>query len=184
MADAYRLAASRSRRGQISGHLLTVSRGVTLTSTRFTADFFSSADPIDDAKQQYIAWQNQMISALEEIKCLDAEAAGEPATRVSARNTEIKVLLDAETACRSSAPCLGGRAASQLCQLIPNRAAAAADIAKERANPGGVVDLQKLHDLGQNVQDFDAAIAKWKTSYASLLHKPFTMAACSPLGHP
>ena len=51
---------------------------------------------------------------------------------------------------------------------------------KEKANPSGVVDLVKLHDLGQFIQDADAIIVPDKAAYTAKMHKPFTMAACVP----
>jgi hypothetical protein len=57
------------------------------------------------------------------------------------------------------------------------------DIARENSNPGGVRDLQVLHDAGVTIQNVDAQLPALKTRYAALAHKPFAPPACQTLGH-
>jgi len=52
------------------------------------------------------------------------------------------------------------------------------EIAQERRNPGGVVDLNALHDLGQRIQDIDAGLPGLKADYKAAAHKPFGEALC------
>ena len=46
-------------------------------------------------------------------------------------------------------------------------------IAKEKSNPGGVVDLQKLHDWGQTLQESQAEIDSLKPRYIAFRHHAF-----------
>ncbi len=74
--------------------------------------------------------------------------------------------LDAEEAFRSST-------ALPLCQATWGLEQAREVIAHEKANPGGVVDLEALHGAGVTVQYCTAAIAALKPAYVAFRKKPF-----------
>jgi hypothetical protein len=81
-----------------------------------------------------------------------------------------------EAACRTTDACMAGR----VCAYIADRAEALAVIAREKANPGGAVDLRLLHDQGRRVQDDEAAIARLKPQYRRARGKDFTEKQCAP----
>jgi hypothetical protein len=83
-----------------------------------------------------------------------------------------------EQTCRATPTCMGARIAVPLCQAIAIRRAAMRGIARERANPARVVDLNTLHELGQQVQEKDAIAADLKARYAAVTHKAFSEASC------
>jgi hypothetical protein len=146
-------------------------------AARFTAEWWAARDDLDAEKADYIAWQNVAIEALEEIRCLDASAVSAQAARIKSESDRIAALLDVERVCRASQSCLTGRWASKVradaCVDIAGRNLAADEIRREKANPSGVVDLVKLHGLGQALQDADARIADAKKAYVAQMHKPF-----------
>lgn len=77
-----------------------------------------------------------------------------------------------ETACRAAPDCLGPRLATRICALQAQSAELKKGIAQERANPGGVVDVVKLHDWGGQVQDADAAAKNLRAYYQATIKKP------------
>jgi hypothetical protein len=68
--------------------------------------------------------------------------------------------------------------AATICGLMQELQAAQVRIAKEKANPGGVVDLNALHTDGQMVQAYTAIIASRKPLFARDRKKPFSPAMC------
>jgi hypothetical protein len=61
-----------------------------------------------------------------------------------------------------------------LCRSIWERDSAKAEIAHERANPGGVVDLHELHVAGEDVQNQEVTIRMLSPRYAAFRGHPFT----------
>lgn len=86
--------------------------------------------------------------------------------------------IAAEETCRKSPECLGARLAKPLCETIEERRQLEKDLARERANPAGVVNLNYLHQLGSAMQDADRKIADLKKDYAVTTKRPFSDAAC------
>ena len=84
-----------------------------------------------------------------------------------------------ELKCRASNACMASRVAAQVCATIADKREALAQIAAERRNPGAVVDLSTLHDLGERVQSDDATIAQARARYASLAGHAFSEALCA-----
>jgi hypothetical protein len=56
---------------------------------------------------------------------------------------------------------------------MTDRQEAKRQIAHEKSNPGGVVDLVMLHDLGERMQMDDNNIANLKSQYLATAHRPF-----------
>jgi len=125
---------------------------------------------------------------VQEVQRLVAEAAcpnegrldllAELAGRVEAWAAATEKGIQEEKACRATPSCIGGRVAKPLCEAIQRRKDLAADIARERANPAGVVNLTYLNQLGREVQDTDDEIANLKKDYASAAKKPFSESVC------
>lgn len=98
---------------------------------------------------------------------------------------ELGAAVTNEEECRTSDRCMGDR----VCETIGGKQQAEAwrklslqGIAQEKANPSGVVNLVRLHDLGQDVQNAEAqmraadvAIVASKAQFAAARHKPFTL---------
>lgn len=101
--------------------------------------------------------------ALSEKELAAAKALDARATKWLADET---VLLDAEEKGREEI-------VVPLCQatwLVDNMRIA---IAKERANPGGVVNLQLLHELGAAMQDAQATVTALRPQYQAFRHHAF-----------
>jgi hypothetical protein len=60
-----------------------------------------------------------------------------------------------------------------LCEATWMRDNARESIKQEKANPGGVVDLEKLHGWGEAVQYAESQIAALTPRYAAFRHHPF-----------
>jgi hypothetical protein len=131
--------------------------------------------PVSECKS---AWDAQQ-------SCRTKVAAGDPRVRadqlaVKAKNeaARIESAIATELACRASASCMDHRLADPICMQLQRRRELLASIAQEKANPSGVVDLVRLHDLGEGVQDADAEIKAGKASYLATRHKAFVETFC------
>jgi len=71
-------------------------------------------------------------------------------------------------------------ALDRMCGATADRADAAAQIAAERSNAGGVVDLRRLHEAGERVRLDDAMIADVTRRYRQATGKAFPSAVCGP----
>lgn len=112
-------------------------------------------------------------------QCYDPEGTVGLAATVDAWADETEKAIQEEISCRASDECRARRIANQVCATMADKKEAQQQIATEKRNPGGVVSLRTLHDLGERVQYDDATIANLKTDYRSLAKKPFSEAACS-----
>lgn len=115
---------------------------------------------------------------VDDLRCYDAGAAAKAQADVDVWATAREKAVADEKTCRVAPACMGARVAAPLCAAIVGRRGALQDIARERANPAGVVNLSVLHDLGQQIQDDDATIADLKAKYTATTHKPFSEASC------
>jgi len=118
-------------------------------------------------------------AAVEQMRCYDATRAAQIAGNVDGIRAQIDAMIAIETKCRASAPCMATRAAATICALAAERREAAQEIQTERRNPGGVVDLVRLHNLGETVQALDGRIATAKVDYTKAARKPFTASMCT-----
>jgi hypothetical protein len=146
----------------------------------WTADRFAQSDAPDgtsggDVPREDVA---NIRAELESHRCYDEAQIAELAPLVDQASALLEKRIATETACRASRPCMATRAAAEACARVAQRLALKAAIATERANPGGVVDLVKLHDLGQQVQLAEGSISDAKSRYAKLAGKPFVEALC------
>ena len=127
------------------------------------------------------------------IRCLQADRPGSDGEaighgidvnkdRVESWASRVEELLADELKCRASPECMAKRVidgtAAAICPIIADRNEALRQIAAERANPAGVVNLATLHDLGERVQIDNGYIAKLKAEYARAAKKPFNEGSC------
>lgn len=121
-------------------------------------------------------------AALARINEISVDLGGKdvmPADKVAEALAEMRGFIAKERACRADGKCMAARAArkaaeefftsvvSPMCEADKSREAAEAGIAKERANPSGVVDLNVLHSLGAEVQDAKEQIKSLAPAYAN-----------------
>lgn len=129
------------------------------------------ADVADESPMQAIA---RMRVKIEALRATNPDVASKAGQILDGLEQSMKSRIDAETKCRATPACMGERIAALACSAISDRRGAAQAIVDEKKNPAGVIDLVKLHDLGQAVQDLDARIATWKKQYLATMKKPFT----------
>jgi hypothetical protein len=98
---------------------------------------------------------------------------------------EVGRFVAAEKACRASAKCMAARAdrkaeeaffaevVSPMCEADKTRETAQADMARERANPSGVVDLNLLHLDGALMAQSEQAIKDATGAYVARRHHPW-----------
>src|ERR1700689_3185330 len=135
---------------------------------KFTADYFADSEKKLDgpyagslvARVEFLDWSKKALADVKALKAADPAAAVDPINRLVTRLNEINAIVEADKTCRASQACLDARWAKKTesiaCSTIASRKLAAQQMALEKANPSGVVDLRRLHDLGQAIQDMDA----------------------------
>jgi hypothetical protein len=94
--------------------------------------------------------------------------------RLRPRLEDWKTKLTTEATCRASDGCIG----EWVCLAIDDKRQAQKDMARERSNPSGVVDLRVLHELGERIQSDDQEIARRKGWFQQWRQKPFTERIC------
>jgi hypothetical protein len=87
-------------------------------------------------------------------------------TRVTAWTTKEDVLLTAETTARTDV-------VLPLCEAVSGLAGEREALARERANPAGVVNLATLHQIGEFTQVYEAQIKALTPAYVALRHHAF-----------
>ncbi len=80
--------------------------------------------------------------------------------------------------CRANPQCTWVRVSVPLCTALKDKRDYQQDMAKEKANPAGVVNLKYLHDLGQQIQLADENIAMFRKDYREQMRRPFNESAC------
>ena len=106
-----------------------------------------------------------------------------PVGHATAALTEpLDALVAGELACRAAPKCLAAREAAKaeatffgatvqpMCLAEQDREAAAASLARERANPSGVVSLSRLHELGAEQQAAQGRLAELVPEYTARRH--------------
>ncbi len=96
-----------------------------------------------------------------------------------AKEAEEQAAVDAEIAqCRANPKCTWERVSAPLCEALANKRAYQQDMAKERANPSGIVNIKYLHDLGAEIQLCDANITMFRKDYSEQMHRNFNEGSC------
>jgi hypothetical protein len=171
-ADAARRGADREASAH-RGHVYELTHGI--TGKMDQPPHLEAMDTPSDARTTVV---QPVLELQAQLRQYDADAADKLQARVDAWSAGVDKQIADEEKCRQTPQCMGDRIALPLCDAIADRRDAAQSIVKERSNPGGVVDLSALHDLGQRIQQDDAAIASLKRQYASAVHKSFSEASC------
>ena len=122
---------------------------------------------------------DEVVTALSCIQDYKDAAKLLPAARALA--ADVAAYQAAEAACRDKPSCQAERKAEQICQAIDSRRVAKRDIDKEMryAREAGVVDLKRLDDDKQALEQLDTDIATAREEYRALAGKPFG-GACKP----
>jgi hypothetical protein len=152
----------------------------------WTPDFFAKSTNGDGDAPEIRGRQSpmQMIQAaktgLTQAQCYTSkqEAIAQSLAVVDQESAQVTKLIADEKSCRITPACIGARIAAEICADLKDRREVQKQINEEKANPGGVVDLELLHSLGERAQADDAAITSEKAQYAKTTHKPFTEALC------
>jgi hypothetical protein len=90
----------------------------------------------------------------------------------------LEPLIAAEVGCRASPKCMDRRAIAVVCAWVARRQGFVQDIADERANPSGVVDLARLHSLGEDLESARADLKTAVKAYETAQKKPFRESMC------
>lgn len=125
-----------------------------------------------------IAELRTIIAKLRALEPSRTEVVDEIGRQVDGFEKDFLGALSSEEKCRSTPACVGARIAINFCNDVHDRKVALQEIATEKANPGGVVDLRRLHSLGERIQADDAAIANERAAYLKSVKRPLTEAAC------
>jgi hypothetical protein len=184
VARAYLDEADRREKRQ-AAQIKAVTAELFAKANGWTVEFFSEGDTPDGARGDIEGTETPRVAIpavkerLERARCYsDTEV-----TRADAVLDKLSALMESaiadEAKCRATPSCMGARIAVNVCGWIASRKDALREIASEKANPGGVVDLVKLHDLGQSVQALDGRIGAGKADYVRATHKTFSETACA-----
>jgi hypothetical protein len=152
----------------------------------FNAKFFENGDrpdgSRDDEPEQRMPADaiNQMRAVVERVRAIDENKANQVAKVVDELDQVWKEAAQREAACRAAPKCMSDRLTPEICQTIEVRRQTVAAIAIERRNPAGVVDLARLHELGETLQILDEQIKAEKATYQRYVRRAFQLSACSP----
>lgn len=124
--------------------------------------------------------------ALDRVAVIRRDLSGQEDTSdIPKAVAQISKFVAAEQACRADKKCMADRAAKRaeeafrrdvvapMCEADQGIEQAKRDIAQERANPAGVVDLETLHRLGRDLQYFQGNLAAGAPAYAKVRHHPW-----------
>lgn len=136
----------------------------------------SSSDGVTPSPKQTIA---TMRARLQAGRCYDEAFASKALALLDQTEGVVDRMIADETKCRATPTCIAPRIATKTCAILDARRSIAADLANEKKNPSGVVDLRLLHALGAQLQAADADAKASKAAYAKAAGKPFSEASCS-----
>jgi hypothetical protein len=169
LIDTYGKEIAGKKRSAVSMRKMEIDRQMRVASKPLR-----DLDDLSEPKQAIVNVR-QLVT---DLSCYDAEAAATASTNVEAwaakRNNEIT----AEESCRASTECMDVRAAQAICQTIDDRRQAGKDMAREKQNPSGYVNMTALHDLGSQIQDDDEKLPQMKKEFAASQHHPFNERLC------
>lgn len=140
-------------------------------------DRLDQADDITGLRETHRRGINWIASLSCDAKALpddERRAAAKEALEALESAKRVVAALKVEDACEATDACM----ATRVCEAIAARADVDAQIRRERANPGGVVNLKLLHDLGEQAQATDDVIAARKKRFAAARKKAFAAAMC------
>jgi hypothetical protein len=151
--------------------------------SKWNTTFFADADRPDGTRDDVAELSPAQVflalrAELDAARCYDADFVTKALAALDDLKVSVDKMIAAESACRSAPACISKRLVTTTCAWIAARKSDLAMIAEEKKNPGGVVDLAKLHGLGQEVQTIDGQIAQSKKAYVAAAKKPFSEALC------
>jgi hypothetical protein len=120
-------------------------------------------------------------SSIARFNCLSVDRTALVLERLEQVAKQIELLRAAEVACRKNQLCFAKRYASPICELLDERDLLQMSIKEERANPSGVVDLAKLHELGAALQSTNVQLKVAQSAYSKRARKQFPRAICAQL---
>jgi hypothetical protein len=129
----------------------------------------SSMNDPNDARKMI----EQARAKLKLVRCYDDINGAQLEDHVNAWASALETAIGEELKCRASVECMAVRVWSQICATMADRREAQQQIATERSNPGGAVNLVTLHDLGERIQIDNGNIANLKTQYTAMVHRGF-----------
>lgn len=115
-----------------------------------------------------------MPTGIATLKCDEPALAGKELDGVRAFEARATAWVASEGAALDAEERARTEVVVPLCEATWMAAQMREAIAKERSNPGGVVDMKSLHDWGANLQDAQAQIALLKPRYLALRHHAFS----------
>jgi len=160
-AESTKRASASMMRGQLATHLKPVDVSV--------------LDDPNDARRAL----PQVRKTAGLLRCYDPSAAAEVDEQVSRWSAALDAAIAQELTCRASPECLAQRVGGQICGVLADRREAVVTMAREKSNPGGVVALVTLHDLGEKIQFDDARLGQLRANYTALAHRAFSDGTCS-----
>ena len=182
VGSTYLAEAERRKKKQLHDLGVGMARFQSEMST-WTPDFFTQSDTGDGG-----GYPNRIIQgakdSLAQSRCYLADRADKLATLdqllplLDQEAAKVAKMIADEQACRATPTCMAARVAKEICNDIATLKDVKRQIADEKANPGGVVDLELLHGLGERQQANEAAIRDEKAQYLKLAKKPFSEALC------
>lgn len=131
--------------------------------------------------------------ALDKIRQCDPALTTTLEPQVQAWRTQLAKDVADDEACRSTPACMKQRredtakaerqrqlveVVPDLCQAVADRRVMIAEMARERANPSGIVDRQLLHDDGARLQSDNEQVTDLTAHYIAITHKPFSETVC------
>jgi hypothetical protein len=144
---------------------------------RFTTDRWSWTLTVEELD----ALPTKNAADLTRFNALSVDLKRTPLVDVDKARAELQASVDKEKSCRADAKCMGARAevtfeesvVTPMCVADKERETAVADLAHERANPSGVVDLNRLHMDGEEIQTHQSEIAALVPQYVAFRHHPW-----------
>ena len=173
-ASRYRATAKARRQAQLASRQAEIQKR---TSKPYSL-------PNMDSPEQATADIEPTKHVAAETPCYDATVGAGLVAQVNDWANKLEQSVAEERKCRATPACMRQRkmdieraeaaeVVEQLCPIIADRREAFQQIAAEKQNPGGVVNLVTLHDLGERIQVDDSNIAKLKSQYTAVAHRPF-----------
>ena len=150
------------------------------SGTKVDAEYVANIEGDPAADRLVSSYTNTSHSALDELKKIkiDEKALSDATQLVDTIEKNIARLVGEETKCRAKPMCMAGRMVLYICDNINTRKVLTYELARERANAAGVVDLRTLHNTGEQITDMNREIKESKAAYQKLAKKAFADSLC------
>ncbi len=179
---ATRAQAAQDQRGELRAEL------AQKFANAFRQTDMSDLEEVEDLsalRASLASSKSELEGVVSKLREVDSTAADQAQADIDAWVAKREKPITEEETCRATPKCIADRSerriALDICRNIDVRKGAYADIAQERSNPSGVVDLNRLHGLGETIQEADSKLATLRKDYARVIHKSFNEAICPKL---